>query len=370
MKRLGAIFVTTILTLLLPTPTTNADSSITIAEPTHRDATGVFVDDELAKLVSPEGRLGKSLFGRKSSVSTFLIDIATLEEIQDLTDGYSYRDDEGKIVAVSEFANATIFLNFLKSSIKGKRINVLPYGNPDRTFLEREAPGEYVFLKQIAKERGLTIFGTVVESVGSANMGTESYGASRALSNKYRKELRSLYSAAPTTEVLSLRLKLGQLLNPGIKKESIAELSESAEKALSLNSKRLRVASGGYTITASNYDLPVTVINDFSLPVTVKVNARPTNSRIVVGKIPVLTVPANSQSQVEIPLTVIASGETQLEIKLQTLNGRSVGVAESVPLRLAVISPLTTWFTTGMAIILLLAAVVQSLRRVRKRKQQ
>ncbi len=71
----------------------------------------------------------------------------------------------------------------------------------------------------------------------------------------------------------------------------------------------------------------------------------------------------------EIPLRIIASGETQIEFKLRSEKGKQVGEAEYIPLRLAVISPLTTWFTTGMAIILLLAAVIQSMRRVKKRKK-
>jgi hypothetical protein len=81
-------------------------------------------------------------------------------------------------------------------------------------------------------------------------------------------------------------------------------------------------------------------------------------------------VAANSQSQVEVPLRVNASGDTQIEMKLRNAKGHQVGELEYIPLRLAVISPLTTWFTTGMAIILLLAAIVQSMRRVKKRKKQ
>ena len=165
------------------------------------------------------------------------------------------------------------------------------------------------------------------------------------------------------------RIQLGQLLNPSLSKESSDLLYENLTKALKENAKKLRVARGNYTITASNYDLPVTVINGFSVPVNVELIARPTNSRIVVGAAPLVSVAANSQSQVEIPLRIIASGDTQIELKLRSQNGKQVGEVEYIPLRLAVISPLTTWFTTGMAIILLLAAVIQSVRRVKKRKK-
>ncbi|MEJ0014272.1 MAG: hypothetical protein WDN07_01350 [Actinomycetota bacterium] len=38
------------------------------------------------------------------------------------------------------------------------------------------------------------------------------------------------------------------------------------------------------------------------------------------------------------------------------------------PLKLSVISPIATWFTTGAAILLFIAAGIQSIRRIRKRK--
>jgi hypothetical protein len=346
-----------------------ANTTITLTEPMHRSADGIFINDDLASAITPQGRLGKTLFDRTSAVKSYVIDMATIEEIQDLADGYSFIDESGEIVEIPEFVIADIWLNTLRSAVKGRSISALPYGNPDRRFLGSESPAEYEFLKQVGAERLAAFLSLPVMSVDSLDLGQESQEKNRALSDAYQRDLRVLYTVAPAPELASLRLQLGQLLNPSLSSESSDLLYEPLVKALKSNSKKLRVARGNYTITASNYDLPVTIINDYSVPVSVELIARPTNSRIVVGAAPIVKVDANSQSQVEIPLRIIASGDTQIELKLRSPKGKVVGEVEYIPLRLAVISPLTTWFTTGMAIILLLAAVIQSMRRVKKRKK-
>jgi hypothetical protein len=355
--------------LLVPVMPAEANTTIILTEPIHRSADGIFINDDLASAITPQGRLGKTLFDRTSAVRSYVIDMATIEEIQDLADGYSFIDESGEIVEIPEFVIADIWLNTLRSAVKGRSISALPYGNPDRRFLEGESPAEYQFLKQVGAERLAAFLSLPVTSVDSLDLGQEAQEKNRTLSDDYRRDLRVLYTVAPAPELASLRLQIGQLLNPSLSSESTDLLYEPLAKALKANSKKLRVARGNYTITASNYDLPVTIINDYSVPVSVELIARPTNSRIVVGAAPLVNVEANSQSQVEIPLRIIASGDTQIELKLRSPKGKVVGEVEYIPLRLAVISPLTTWFTTGMAIILLLAAVIQSMRRVKKRKK-
>lgn len=363
-------FVLILALVLIPTHQVSANTTITIAEPSTRNAQGIFISDDLASAITPEGRLGKLLFERSSTIQNYVIDMGTVEEIQDLADGYSFLDEAGEVIEIPEYVIADIWLNTLRSAVKGRTVTALPYGNPDREFLKRKAPGEYQFLKKTGAERLQNFLELEVNKGDSSDLGGKSTSKARALSSTYRRDLRVLYSVAPAPELASLRLQLGQLLNPSLSKASSTKLYESLTLALKENQRKLRVARGNYTITASNYDLPVTVINDYSVPISVELIARPTNSRIVLGAVPLISVAANSQSQVEVPLRVIASGDTQIEMKLRNAKGHQVGELEYIPLRLAVISPLTTWFTTGMAIILLLAAIVQSMRRVKKRKKQ
>lgn len=365
MKRLLFLLIV----LLIPAPAAQADTEITITQPAHRNTDGVFIDNELASSLTETGRLGKLLFKRSSTVTTYYIDMATIEEIQDLVDGYTYLNDLGELVEVPDYVVANIWLNTLRSAITGKRIYALPYGNPDSSYLKSKAPAEYALLKRIARERLALFLGTEVESTDSANSGKRAAGIARTISDLHRRDLRRLYSIAPADEILLMRLRVGQLLNPDISKENLSALLQPLSKALRQTNIKLRIAQGNYTITTPNYNLPVTVINDFSVPVTLLLKVRPSNSRVVIGEIAPITIAANSQLQAEVPLDVIASGETSLEMKLSSLKGKQVGLIEVIPLRLAVIPPVTTWFTTGMAIILLLAAVVQSMRRVKKRKK-
>ncbi len=104
-----------------------------------------------------------------------------------------------------------------------------------------------------------------------------------------------------------------------------------------------------------------------SLPSNLATKAS-TNSRVLVEDGPRITIDGQSQIHIEVPIEVIASGDTSLRLQLYTPKGELIGLEQRIPLRLAVISPVTTWLTTGMAIILLLAAIVQSVRRVKSRR--
>lgn len=366
MKRLLAL---TLLLISIATPVV-ADSTMTLTEPTHRSASGIFVDDELASSITPRGRLGKLLFERSGGVKTFVIDVSLLEEIQDLSDGYRFIDDSGEVIEIPEFLIAQIWLDTLRNAVIGKQVIALPYGNPDRKFLENSAPGEYEFLKEIAQVRLRATLAVQVEQGDSLDRAVKSNPLIQNLSDSYRKSLRSTYLAIPAPEIATLRLRIAQLLNPELPKEYVTRLTADLSKSLRDNSKKLRIAVGNYTITSSKYDLPVTVTNDFSVPAKINLFIRATNSRVVVGAIEPLTIPANSQIQVKVPLEVIASGDTRLEFKFITATGAQVGASQYIPIRLAVISPITTWFTTGMAIIFLLAAVIQSFRRIKGRKER
>ena len=94
MKRLVLIFAF----LLLPVIPAHANTTITLAEPMHRVADGIFIDDDLASAITPQGRLGRALFDRTSAVRSYVIDMATIEEI---VEKLAY-PDEKKLIARSK----------------------------------------------------------------------------------------------------------------------------------------------------------------------------------------------------------------------------------------------------------------------------
>lgn len=373
MKRVCSLLIAFTVTSFSPPSIANAaDETLTISSPANRDSRGIFLDDSLQGEISPIGRLGVAVYRDLPRVRAVAIDMALIEEVQDLADGYSYLDPNGELVNVSESTVATNWLAALLRNLSrptdGRTISALAYGNPDSKYLTARAPSEYRFYQEIAQARLSGFLGRDVVSV-QANTGLveDSPRAARLIHSKSRAELKRIYSIAPAPEVLSLRLELGKILNPGISNEKLVELIETLGLEVAKSARKLRVAQGSYTITSAQYELPMTIVNDFSLPVTISPKVKASNSRVLITQPSQVTVPANSQIQVALPLDVIASGQTTLEVKLRSTSGKSIGPATQIPLRLAVISPLTTWFTTGMAVLLLLAAVVQSMRRVRRR---
>jgi len=94
-----------------------------------------------------------------------------------------------------------------------------------------------------------------------------------------------------------------------------------------------------------------------------------TNTKVIVASTDSVLIDANSKLSVEVPVTVLASGQSELLISMRTKDGINVGDQVRLPLTLTVISPFTTWITTGSGLVLLIAAVIQSMRRVRRSRK-
>lgn len=369
MRRLFSIFVAALF-FALGTPAVHANTLITLTAPTTRLADGRFINNNLALSLSPDGELGGLFLNTGSGERTWLIDPAFIEEVLDLADGYVYLDAEGEEVTVESFDIAQQWFNLLMLRSRGDRIVAITYGAPSLSYLKRYAPGELGVYNRISQQRLQTLMGVEVSPPGDTVLDTKSPAlVARNSYTPMRKIIRVVNDLVTTPDVESLRLGIAKTLNPKLKSDNAVAITRSYFAAIKEAQNKIRVSPGNYTITTANYDLPVTVINDFAQEVSVDLEITTTNSRVITGAVPRITVPANSQTQIAVPLEVIASGETVLRLQLLTPGGSSIGVEERIPLRLAVISPITTWFTTGMAIILLLAAVIQSVRRVRRRKQ-
>ena len=81
-----------------------------------------------------------------------------------------------------------------------------------------------------------------------------------------------------------------------------------------------------------------------------------------------VVIPAQSKKQLEMQVDVIAPGQTIVSALITGPEDDLEVVPEALlTLNSTVIDSRVTWFTTGAAILLLLAAVAQSVRRVRRR---
>ena len=79
-------------------------------------------------------------------------------------------------------------------------------------------------------------------------------------------------------------------------------------------------------------------------------------------------IDGSSKQQILLPVQVLASGESGLLVQLTNAQNKPVGYPVNINLKLSVISPVATWITSGAAVLLFIAALVQSLRRVRRGK--
>ena len=368
MKKLVIVVISTFLLLMMP-QTTAANTVIRITAPVHQTFTGEFRNDDLAQLLTPSGDLGFKVYLPIAKNRTWVIDAALVDEVILMSNQYSLANEAqpaGKEIA-------TAWLTQLKRVTAGNEVVALAYGNPDIALAKRLAPSELKNYFVYGQERLQLALGRIVRSEPTVAWSVGKSGLSNPLRKSYsdnRKALTRLSRVVSDPELIQLRARLGQLLSPTLDKDSRQYFSYSATAAVKEMVNKLRINSGNYQITTDSVKLPVTVINEFNVDVTVDISMVPINSRIIVGSFDNVVIPAQSKKQLEMQVDVIAPGQTTVSAVITGPEDDTEIVPEAVlTLNSTVIDSRVTWFTTGAAILLLLAAVAQSVRRVRRRSK-
>lgn len=376
MKRIFLLLISILLIpFLLPIPLSHAETVdgqelFTIADARNRNLVGEFYDRTLEEKLGSDGRLGQLLISaqaRPLSNRILFIDPMLIEEVQDLTDGFTLVG--GESVEASEIA--TVWLNRLQRIINGDEIAATIYGNPEPSFLSRSAPTELRIQKRLSTQRLSELLSREVSEIDGVTQGigtvptfiTERFTA-------HRKEIRNLNRYAKNPVTRSLRLTNASLLNPLIPKERSFALTKELSKELERYENSVRITKGRFTLTSKRERLPLTLINDLTNDLTIRFVISSSNSRIVVEQIDPITIAAESKIPFTVPVEVLSSGESEVIIKLKTARGISLGDEVRLPISLAVISPITTWITTGSGLILLFAAIIQSIRRVKRSREK
>jgi hypothetical protein len=366
MKKLALVVVSAFLLLMMPQASA-ANTVIRITGPIHQTFTGEFRNDDLAQSLTPSGDLGLKVFQPFAKNRTWVIDAALIDEVILMSDEYTLATEAepaGKEIA-------TAWLTQLKRVTTGNDVVALAYGNPDISLAKRLAPSELKNYFVYGQDRLQLALGRIVRSEPEVQWSVGKSGLSNPLRKSYsdnRKALTRLSRVVDTPELIQLRARLAQLLSPTLDKDSRNYFSYSATEAVDAMVNKLRINSGKYQITTSSVKLPVTVINEFAVDVTVDIAMLPINSRVVVDSFDDVVIPANSKRQLEMQVDVIAPGQTTVSALITDSDDDTEVVPEALlTLNSTVIDSKVTWFTTGAAILLLLAAVAQSVRRVRRR---
>jgi hypothetical protein len=368
MRKFALIIVSTFLLLMMP-QSVAANTVIRITAPVHQTFTGDFRNDDLAQSLTPSGELGLKVFQPIAKNRTWVIDAALIDEVILMSNEYNLATEAepaGKEIATS-------WLTQLKRITEGNEVVALAYGNPDVSLAKRLAPSELRTYFVYGQERLQLALGRIVRSEPQVQWSVGKSGLSNPLRKSYsdnRKALTRLSRVVDAPELIQLRARLGQLLSPTLDKDSREYFSYSATTAVKEMVNKLRINSGKYQITTSSVKLPVTVINEFDIDVTVDITMLPINSRVIVGSFDNVVIPAQSKKQLEMQVDVIAPGQTSVSALITGPEDDTEVVPEAVlTLNSTVIDSRVTWFTTGAAILLLLAAVAQSVRRVRRRSK-
>ena len=366
MKKLALVVVSAFLLLMMPQASA-ANTVIRITGPIHQTFTGEFRNDDLAQSLTPSGDLGLKVFQPIAKNRTWVIDAALIDEVILMSGEYTLATEAepaGKEIA-------TAWLTQLKRVTTGNDVVALAYGNPDISLAKRLAPSELKNYFAYGQDRLQLALGRIVRSEPEVQWSVGKSGLSNPLRKSYsdnRKALTRLSRVVDTPELIQLRARLAQLLSPTLDKDSRDYFSYSATEAVDAMVHKLRINSGKYQITTSSVKLPVTVINEFAVDVTVDIAMLPINSRVVVDSFDDVVIPANSKRQLEMQVDVIAPGQTTVSALITDSDDDTEVVPEALlTLNSTVIDSKVTWFTTGAAILLLLAAVAQSVRRVRRR---
>jgi hypothetical protein len=353
--------------LITPIQSVGAATSVTISEPTHRLINGKFLDDALAAKLMPSGSLGSLVYTNSNSSRTWLIDPATIEEITAMSNGYGVIDGStptGQQVAsdwLTQFYRITKF----------EKVSAITYGNPAKYWLDKLIPKEVDYLNAISKIKLEEYLGKA--SPADVTSSNKQQKLPNGVQNAFKfsdKQFALMSTLVDSKEFDSLKLRMAQLLNPDISSSELAPLYSDYQTEFNKVRNKLRVSKTKFTVTSSNQELPITVINDFDSDVKLKLTTRAINSKVIVRPTEAIEIPAKSKVQVLLPVEVIASGDSSLLAQLSNLENKPIGFPVYINLKLSVISPIATWITSGAAIVLLIAAIIQSVRRFRRGKNE
>ena len=365
MKKVVAVLLTLFSLFSIP-PATSATPVIRIVDIPHTNFDGTFRDNELVGELSPEGKLGKAVFAKNRS-ATWVIDAALIDEIIDMSDGYLYKeapDVIGQQVALA-------WLEQLQIATAGNPIVALPYGNPDSSLARKLSARDLKVFNTIAQSRLEEFFGRPIISQNGWGKGKSRLSSGfQSLYERQQDLLAGLNKVVDAEEISTLRLRLGRILNPLLDSRDRAYFSYQGRDASTKVVKKLRIVPGRFQLTSDKVEVPLTLVNDFETSTIVSLSLIPMNSRVQVENINDITIAPKSFIQISVPFTVIASGSTLVLAQFITTQGDRIGETSRLNLTLTVIDSRVAWFTTGAAIFLFLGAIIQSVRRIRKGRNE
>jgi len=248
----------------------------------------------------------------------------------------------------------------------------LPYGNPDPVLAKEVAPGELNYYYKTAQSRLATALGRPVRSEPLSPWSKGRTYFSENLREQYaanRKAISALSNVVDPAELADIRAQLGRLMSPSLNQTDRTYFSFNATQEVYKYKERLKIYAGKYQLTSAQSKLPITLANGFKSVVKVNLNLYAGSSRISVEGVKDIVLEPESKTQISVPIQVFAPGQTFITAEFVNAQGRVISDPVELSLNLTVIDSRVAWFTTGAAVLLFLAAITQSVRRVRRARK-
>ena len=353
---------------ILPGPAQAESREVQITSTVHRNFDGTFRNDELAQEIAVGGRLWSLIFSSDITPRIWVIDASLIEEITAMTVPYELRD--GKKLDSS--IEAVAYLSQLKKVTRNAQVVALPYGNPDPELARELAPSELNYYYKIAQTRLATALGRPVRSEPLTAWSKGRTYFSESLRDQYsknRKAIAALSTVVDEAELADIRAQLGRLMSPSLTQTDRTYFSFNATQEVYKYKERLKIYGGKYQLTSTQSKLPITLANGFKSVVKVNLNLYAGSSRISIDSIKDIVLEPKSKTQISIPVEIFAPGQTSITAQFVNDQGRALSDPVELALNLTVIDSRVAWFTTGAAVLLFLAAITQSVRRVRRARK-
>jgi hypothetical protein len=210
----------------------------------------------------------------------------------------------------------------------------------------------------------------------SAGLPAELPPSNKTVSNRAKsafsvlhKTLKRIEAITSDGEVSEVALRSNALLNPQLSRKQVQYLAISLNGTVDRLEEKVRVLPGKYTLTSTNEEIPVTIVNEFSAPAEVVLILHAENARIVIDTAKKVTLAENSRKQVLITAKAVANGKVRVEARLETSTGARYGESNSLQFTISMIGPVITWVMVAAGILLIGASSIQISRRVRSRRR-
>ncbi len=184
--------------------------------------------------------------------------------------------------------------------------------------------------------------------------------------------LDALASAATTRSTIVANAERGVLeslslqnrVDPRYRAEQTATARDTAAAVLA----SVSVTSGSQLLlVSSSGSVPITLSNTLDVPVIVRLTVTSLSPILRTKEQPTVTIEANTETTVKVPVTAISSGDVGVSVALRTEDGATLAVAETLQVRVrAAWGNLATGIISAGLFVLLIAGLVRTIRRGRK----